>query len=71
MLTTRRAFLLLKSPKTVLWVIGITAVLVCWLDAAPPNRPGFAIAFPSLFGGLLFGIGAVLNGGSGQTESRL
>lgn len=72
MLTTRRAYLLASFAKTVLWVIGITTVLVWWLDAATPGRLSIAIVFPGLFGGFLFGIGAVMNGGCAiSTLTRL
>jgi uncharacterized membrane protein YedE/YeeE len=62
-LTTRRAYMLASFAKTVLWVTGITIWLVWWLSVAPPPRPGFDIVWTGIIGGLLFGIGAVLNDG--------
>ncbi len=61
--TTRRAYMLLSFAKTVLWVTGVTIWLMWWLGAARPAALGFGIAWPSVIGGLLFGIGAVFNGG--------
>ena len=63
MFTTRRAYMLLSFAKTVLWVTGVSVWLVWWLGAAPPASLGFAIAWPAIYGGVLFGFGAVLNGG--------
>ncbi|MDH3511783.1 MAG: YeeE/YedE family protein [Gammaproteobacteria bacterium] len=62
-LTTRRACMLLSFAKTVLWVSGVSIGLIWWLGAATPERLGFAITWPTICGGLLFGVGAVLNGG--------
>ena len=71
-LTTRRAYMLLSFAKTVLWVTGVTVWLVWWLGVAPPAPLGFGIVWPSVFGGVLFGIGAVLNGGCAfSTLTRL
>lgn len=55
--------MLLSFGKTVLWVTGISVWLVWWLRAASPDPIGFAIGWTSLFGGLIFGIGAVFNKG--------
>ena len=63
MLTTRRAYMLLSFAKTVLWVTGVSVWLVWWLGVASPATLGFDIVWPGVFGGVLFGIGAVLNGG--------
>ena len=63
MLTTRRAYMLLSFVKTVLWVTGVSVWLVWWLGAAPATSLGFAVVWPGILGGVLFGIGAVLNGG--------
>lgn len=71
-LTTRRAYMLLSFAKTVLWVTGVTVWLVWWLGAAPPTPLGFSIVWPGIFGGVLFGMGAVLNGGCAfSTLTRL
>ena len=63
MLTTRHAYMLLSFAKTVLWVTGVTVWLVWWLGAAPPAPLGFGIVWPGVMGGVIFGIGAVFNGG--------
>ncbi len=63
MFTTQRAYMLLSFAKTVLWVTGVTVWLVWWLGGTPPAPLDFGIVWPGVFGGVLFGIGAVLNGG--------
>lgn len=63
MLTTRRAFMLAGFAKTVLWVTGTTVWLVWWLGVASPAPLAFDIVWSGVLGGVLFGIGAVLNGG--------
>ncbi len=72
MFTTRRAFMLLSFAKTVLWVTGVTIWLVWWIGAARPAPLSFGIAWSGVFGGVLFGIGAVCNGGCAfSTLTRL
>jgi len=71
-LTTRRARMLASFGKTILWVTGITIWLAWWLGLASPHHPGFEIAWPGVVGGLLFGVGAVLNDGCAfSTLTRL
>jgi len=62
-LTTRRAYMLLSFAKTVLWVVGVTIALTWLLDAPRPASIAYDIAWPVLLGGVIFGVGAVLNGG--------
>ena len=70
--TTRRAFMLLSFAKIVLWVTGVTIWLVWWIGAARPVALSFGIAWSGVFGGVLFGIGAVCNGGCAfSTLTRL
>ena len=70
--TTRRAFMLLSFAKTVLWVTGVTIWLVWWIGAARPASLSFGISWFSICGGVLFGIGAVFNGGCAfSTLTRL
>ena len=70
--TTRRAFMLLSFAKTVMWVTGVTIWLVWWIGAAHRAPLSFGIAWSGVFGGVLFGIGAVLNGGCAfSTLTRL
>jgi uncharacterized membrane protein YedE/YeeE len=72
LLSTRRAFLLLSFVKTVMWVLGTSIVIVSWLGAQGAVRPGYQITVPSLLGGFIFGVGAVLNGGCAfSTLTRL
>lgn len=72
MFTTRRAFMLLSFAKTVLWVTGVTIWLTWWIGSVRPAPLTFDIAWSGLFGGVLFGIGAVCNGGCAfSTLTRL
>jgi uncharacterized membrane protein YedE/YeeE len=71
-LTTGRARMLASFGKTILWVTGITIWLAWWLGVASPHHPGFGIVWPGVVGGLLFGVGAVLNDGCAfSTLTRL
>lgn len=72
MFTTRRAYMLLSFAKTVLWVTGVTILLVWWIGASRPAPLSFGIAWSGVFGGVFFGIGAVSNGGCAfSTLTRL
>lgn len=69
---TRRAFILLSFVKTVLWVTGVTILLAWGVGTARPAPITFGIAWSGVFGGVLFGIGAVSNGGCAfSTLTRL
>jgi uncharacterized membrane protein YedE/YeeE len=58
--------------KSVLWVIGTTLLFTLLLNFTFPARTGWAISMLSIFGGLLFGVGATINGGCAfSTLSRL
>ncbi len=69
-LTTRRAFMLVSFAKTALWVMLVTLALN-WL--VPTARSsGWELSIRSLAGGLLFGVGAAINGGCAfSTLTRL
>lgn len=71
-LSTRRAKCLSSFAKTVLWVLALILPLL-WLDSAGANRmSGYAMSSIALLGGLLFGMGAALNGGCAfSTLARL
>ena len=72
MFTTRRAFMLLSFAKIVLWVTGVTIWLAWWIGVARPAPLNIGIAWSGVFGGVLFGIGAVCNGGCAlSTLTRL
>jgi len=62
-LTTRRAFILISFAKTILWVTGVTIWLAWWIGVPRSAPISSGIAWSGIFGGLLFGIGAVFNGG--------
>ena len=71
-LTTRCAYMLGSFAKTVLWVTGITILIVWLFEVTEPRHHSFVLGWPSLLGGLLFGFGAVLNGGCAlSTLTRL
>jgi len=71
-LTTRRAEMLASFGKTVLWVIAITIALA-WLAAeAVAPVTVWRLSLLGLVGGLVFGVGAVINGGCAfSTLTRL
>ncbi|MDX1576397.1 MAG: YeeE/YedE thiosulfate transporter family protein [Kiloniellales bacterium] len=71
-LTTRRAFMLLSFAKTVLWVMAVTALLVWALPESRAKLTGWQVSLGGLAGGLVFGMGAVLNKGCAfSTLTRL
>jgi uncharacterized membrane protein YedE/YeeE len=71
-LTTRRAFMLLSFAKTVVWVMAATALLLWALPDAPGRTAAWQVSLTGLAGGLVFGIGAVLNKGCAfSTLTRL
>lgn len=69
-LTTRRAFMLLSFAKTVLWVMVVTLALG-WLVPVT-ERSAWTLSLHALAGGLVFGLGAAVNGGCAfSTLTRL
>ena len=71
-LTTRRGFMLVSFAKTVLWVMAVTALLAWALPGSRANLAGWPISLTGLAGGLVFGVGAVLNKGCAfSTLTRL
>lgn len=62
-LTTRRAYMLASFAKMALWVIAITSSFT-WIggDVVLPATT-WQVSLLGLFGGAVFGLGAVLNGG--------
>ncbi len=69
-LTTRRAFMLVGFAKTALWVMLITLILNWIVPTAPSSS--WELSVQSLAGGLLFGVGAAINGGCAfSTLTRL
>jgi hypothetical protein len=71
-ISTRRGFMLLSFAKTMLWVAGVTFVILwVWPEIAAP-RAAWTLTLPALAGGMIFGVGAVFNGGcSISTLTRL
>jgi uncharacterized membrane protein YedE/YeeE len=72
LLTTRRAFMLASFVKTSLWVIGIT-LLVSWASPVGIVQiSGWTLSIWTIGGGVLFGVGATVNGGCAfSTLTRL
>ena len=71
-LTTRRAYMLGSFVKTIAWVIGITAWISWSRASAPLAAQTYALVWSGLLCGILFGIGAVFNGGCAiSTLTRL
>ncbi|MCZ6831526.1 MAG: YeeE/YedE thiosulfate transporter family protein [Gammaproteobacteria bacterium] len=59
----RRASLLLSFARIVLWVLGVSMLLEWLFGVSSPTRTNFQFGIPGLVGGILFGVGAVLNNG--------
>ncbi|MEP5764770.1 MAG: YeeE/YedE thiosulfate transporter family protein [Halieaceae bacterium] len=58
--------------RIVLWVLGISLLLQLAFPLSPLSRTAYDFSLVSLLGGLVFGVGAVLNGGcSLQLITRL
>jgi hypothetical protein len=71
-LTERRARVLWNIAKIVLWILGIVLLMDYLFGISPLNRNRFHFTWVTLLGGVIFGIGAVLNGGcSLQMFTRL
>lgn len=63
LLLHRQATVLFSFIKIVLWVVGVS-IAIEYLFATPTTEGNsFAVSAQSLFGGLVFGIGAVMNDG--------
>ena len=71
-MSTGRAYYFVSFGKSVLWVLAV-AVPLFWIDPGNALRlQGWELSSQSLLGGLMFGMGAVLNGGcSFSTLARL
>lgn len=70
--STGQAYMFLSFLKTVLWVMAITIPFMWWLPDAHGEQRSWGISTPTLLGGFLFGMGAVLNKGCAfSTLSRL
>ena len=69
---TRRGLMLLAFAKSVLWVAGVTLAIALFVPDARLRPESWALTFAGLGGGLLFGLGAVVNGGCAiSTLNRL
>ena len=71
-MTERRALVLWNIVKIVLWIMGISTLIHFLFKVTPLNNDRFTLNWMSIGGGLIFGVGAALNGGcSLQTITRL
>ena len=69
---TRRALMFASFAKTVLWIIAAALVMQILVPESRIETIGWAISLPAILGGLIFGIGAVVNGGCAfSTLTRL
>jgi uncharacterized membrane protein YedE/YeeE len=58
----RTGYMLASIAKSVLWVVVITIPFLWFMPAAAASLGGWRLSWISLLGGLLFGIGAAVNG---------
>ena len=71
-LTTRRAYLLASFGKTILWTMAVTMPLLWAWPETRGIETGWPLTVHGLAGGLVFGVGAVLNSGCAfSTLTRL
>ena len=69
---TRRALMFASFAKTVLWIIAAALVMQILVPESRIETIGWAISLPAILGGLIFGIGADVNGGCAfSTLTRL
>ena len=61
--TTRRAHMLISFAKTALWVLLLTILVSLAAGDWPPRVERWALTPHAVIGGLIFGIGAAVNGG--------
>lgn len=71
-LSTGRAYCFLSFGKSVLWVAAILFLVILYNPKVGADISGFELSAAACIGGLMFGVGAALNGGcSFSTLSRL
>jgi len=71
-LSARTAFMLASIGKSALWVVALTLPFLWLAPGAAPPIGGWQLTATTLAGGLLFGVGAALNGGCAySTMTRL
>jgi len=72
LLTTHRAFMLASFVKTALWVIGVMLIVAWALPADLVQTSAWQLSILTIGGGVLFGVGATVNGGCAfSTLTRL
>lgn len=71
-LSTGQAYYLLSFAKSVLWVLTVMFSVLLFSPGLTTSIKGYPLSTSALIGGLMFGMGAALNGGcSFSTLSRL
>jgi len=71
-MTSRTALVFLSFLKVILWVALVNELLVLWMPELARPAKAHPLNLMALFGGLLFGAGAVVNGGcSFSTISKI
>jgi len=66
-LSTRRGLMLLSFVKTVLWVFVLTQLLLLLWPGAVRPATGWSLSPQAVAGGVIFGLGAAVNGGCSVT----
>ncbi len=71
-ISTRRAYMLASFAKASVWVAGIALIFTEVFSLKPAQIDGWEFSTYTIWGGLLFGVGAALNGGCAvSTLTRL
>ena len=69
---TRRAFVFASFAKTVLWIMAAALVMHALIPEIRGQAMGWMVSLSAIVGGLVFGVGAVVNGGCAfSTLTRL
>ena len=72
LLTTQRGYMLASFAKTALWVLGVTLFVDWALPSDFVQMNGWKLSILTIGGGVLFGVGATINGGCAfSTLTRL
>lgn len=72
LLTTRRGFMIASFVKSSMWVMGATLLITLFVPVDVMMTVGKELSLLTLVGGLVFGVGATINGGCAfSTLTRL
>ena len=62
-LSTRKAYIMAMMLKIVLWVIAFSVPILLFIPESAAPSQSYPITFAAIAGGVLFGVGAAINGG--------